>query len=186
MNFLEKDLEDIIYENANTVEGRKLLEERGLEFSGHTYRQVSMGKYGIADLVNIHAYSDRIRKGHSAHYLDVNVIELKKDIINIDTLLQAVGYKKAVEEYFDNYCSKAWDVLDVKVTLIGKKIEIESNFVFLLDELDWLHAYTYSYSINGLHFEERYGWYKPNALDGNTVLKLQSPKIHEIADAFRQ
>lgn len=186
MDFLEKNLEDIIYENANTKEGRKLLKERGLDLCGRTYRQVSMGKYGIADLVNIHAFSDRIRKGFSAHYLYVNIIELKKDIVNIDTLLQAVGYKKAVDEYLEGYCAKTWEDYEVSITLIGQKLETDSNFVFLLNELDWLHAYTYSYSINVLNFEERYGWYKPNALDGNTVSKLKSPKINEIADIFRQ
>lgn len=42
MNFLEKDLEEIIYENANTENGKKFLAERGLELRGHTFRQVNL------------------------------------------------------------------------------------------------------------------------------------------------
>jgi len=186
MNFLEKDLEDIIYENANTVEGRELLRERGLDLGGHTYRQVSMGKYGIADLVNIFACTERINKGFSVHHLIVDIIELKKDIVNVDTLLQAAGYKKAVEEYFYEYCSKAWDDFEVRVTLIGQKLETASNFVFLLDELDWVRVYTYSYSIRGLEFQENGTWYKKNALDNKIIQRITNPSRKEVADIFHK
>lgn len=187
MKFLEKNLEDLIYENANTEEGQKLLEERGLDLRGRTYRQVSMGKYGIADLINIFASTERIQKGFSVHHLIVDIIELKKDIVNVDTLLQAVGYKKAVDEYLDGYCAKAWDDYEVRVTLIGQKLETSSNFVFLLNELDWVKVYTYSYSIKGLMFTDESGrWYKKDALDKEIIHKITHPRKKELADIFRK
>lgn len=46
MNFLEKNLEDIIYETNN-----KYLRERGLFINGIKKRQLRIGNYGIADIV---------------------------------------------------------------------------------------------------------------------------------------
>ena len=46
MKFLEKDLEQIIFES-----GRDSLRERGLSISGKLLRQLRIGNYGIADLV---------------------------------------------------------------------------------------------------------------------------------------
>ena len=46
MSFLEKDLEDIIFETDND-----LLFEHGLFIDGQKKRQVRIGNYGIADLI---------------------------------------------------------------------------------------------------------------------------------------
>ena len=46
MKFLEKDLEEIIFETSN-----KELNERGLFVYGKKYRQLRIGNYGVADLV---------------------------------------------------------------------------------------------------------------------------------------
>jgi hypothetical protein len=46
MNFLEKNLEDIIFE---THENK--LRDRGLEISGKKLRQLRIGNYGIADMI---------------------------------------------------------------------------------------------------------------------------------------
>ena len=48
MKFLEKDLEDIIFEAP-----REELAKRGLHIEGKMYRQLRIGNYGIADLVTI-------------------------------------------------------------------------------------------------------------------------------------
>ena len=46
MKFLENDLEEIIY-----TSGRDVLEQRGLTINGKLLRQVKIGNYGIADLI---------------------------------------------------------------------------------------------------------------------------------------
>lgn len=45
-DFLEKTLEDIIFETSNDD-----LKERGLWICGNKKRQVKIGNYGIADLI---------------------------------------------------------------------------------------------------------------------------------------
>lgn len=54
MDFLEKDLEDLIYEASQTEEGRSKLVSRGLyPLRCPLKRQVPLGSYGIADLVEV-------------------------------------------------------------------------------------------------------------------------------------
>ena len=64
MKFLEKDLEQIIYESSN-----KLLREKGLNIRGKKYRQLRIGNYGIADIISVRRYED---------CLYINIYELKK------------------------------------------------------------------------------------------------------------
>jgi hypothetical protein len=73
MDFLEKDLEEIIF-NANLSE----LEERGLRMELQRKRQFRIGNYGIADIVGFerpyyHTHFKNHRKG------SITVYELKKD-----------------------------------------------------------------------------------------------------------
>lgn len=53
MDFLEKDLEDIIWNASQTDIGREELKKRGLEIHGKMYRQVNLGDYGRCDLLTI-------------------------------------------------------------------------------------------------------------------------------------
>ena len=53
MDFLEKDLEDIIWNAQSTREGREKLKSRGLNIQGKVFRQPNLGEYGIPDLVSI-------------------------------------------------------------------------------------------------------------------------------------
>src|SRR5689334_20163596 len=97
MRFLEKNLEDIIYEADLDS-----LHSRGLTIHGKRLRQVKIGNYGIADLITIerdvfnyaYAVQDTIKP-----FITVTVFELKKEIVNIHTFLQAVKYLKGIKRY---------------------------------------------------------------------------------------
>lgn len=74
MEFLEKDLEDIIWEAYQSEYGKYELFNKGLAISGKMYRQVNLGDYGILDLMTV-----------SINPKDViiSIYELKKKILLI-------------------------------------------------------------------------------------------------------
>jgi len=155
MDFFERDLEDVIF-NAPANK----LKERGLDsylYNAHTYRQLTIGNYGIADIIQFKRESEPYYEGHTLcydPYLNINVIELKKNLINVDTLLQAIGYCKGILKFIESR-----NTFDIKskfiITLIGKKIDT-SNFVFLPEIINsndfWLNLYTYEYGFDGIRF----------------------------------
>jgi hypothetical protein len=160
MEFLEKDLEEIIF-NANISD----LHERGLYVDGIKKRQLRIGNYGIADMVTL-------ERPHYNPYLNatlkgtITIYEFKKDSINISAFLQAIRYLKGIRRYLkkrnieDNY--------NYKITLVGRSIDLSSSFVYLTDLISSydlqvrleeesvfkLSIYTYSYDIDGLNFDE--------------------------------
>lgn len=163
MDFIERDLEDIIF-NAPVNELRK----RGLSSmaywnDAHTYRQMTIGNYDIADIVQYKRYSEPYYEYNTLcynSYLDFNVMELKKNLINIDTLLQAIGYCKGILKFIES--RNTFDIQSkFTVTLIGKKID-KSNFIYLPDIVNsedfFLKLYTYDYNYDGIKFIEHDGY----------------------------
>lgn len=168
MNFLEKDLEQIIYEAD-----KELLANKGLKISGKLFKQLRIGNYGIADLVSFtrpgldlnSPYEDfKFRKGK------IQVIELKKDNISISAFMQALRYVKGIKTYLEKKSIE--DKYNVEILLIGKNLDLESSFIYLTDflisESDYilddskfevdLNYYTYKYGLNGIEFNQQYGY----------------------------
>ena len=162
MNFLEKDLETIIFETDND-----LLTDKGLFISGHKKRQLRIGNYGIADIVTFKRFSyydetiERYR-----NFLYVNVFELKKDEISMSTILQALSYVKGIERWFKLYRPNIR--VRLSITVVGKRIKENSSFVYLFDYMYnsigsennnlSLNAYTYKYKIDGISFVRHSGY----------------------------
>jgi hypothetical protein len=169
MKFLEKDLEEIIFNSK-----QEKLVERGLDF---TYsfkikkRQLRIGNYGVCDIVGYtkpifdHAY------GANNYYEkpEITIIELKKDTININAFLQAVRYLKGVMRYLEKVKKRDVNNYHFRIVLIGHEINFSSDFVYLTDIINSsnyinseefsisLDFYTYNYDIDGIVFEnERY------------------------------
>jgi hypothetical protein len=161
MNFLEKDLEEIIFTSC-----RKELDKRGLYVRelATLLRQKRIGNYGIADLIEIskpyyHTYFKHHCKG------TINVIELKQDKIGISAFLQALQYLKGIKSYLEK---RGLDEhFNYQITLIGKTIDINSSYVYLSEFTNEyfenrvnenssfiLRNYTYKYSIDGIKFDE--------------------------------
>lgn len=163
MDFIEKDLEDVIF-NAPVNELRK----RGLDRwaywnDAHTYRQMTIGNYGIADIIQYRRSSEPYYEYDTLCYdscLEFNIMELKKNLINIDTLLQAIGYCKGILKFIESR-----NTFDIKskftITLIGKKVDT-SNFIYLPDIINnedfSLQLYTYDYNYDGIKFKEHNGY----------------------------
>lgn len=167
MEFLEKDLEDIIYDAAVNGEGREQLYERGLDVPGKVLRQVNLGSYGIADLISIY-YSNKILDLEEdgsiskTRYVQITIYELKKDSVNINTLTQALRYKSGIKELIEHRFAKFGDRLKVhiNIVLVGKSYDRSNGLSWLLNELTGIEIYIYKYSLTGVQFEEMptQGW----------------------------
>ena len=100
MNFLEKDLEQIIYEAD-----KELLAEKGLRVNGKLLRQVRIGNYGIADLVSIRRPYQDTFFGYQEKGL-ITIYELKKENISVSAFLQAIGYARGIMRWMEQHSKK--------------------------------------------------------------------------------
>ena len=146
MNFLEKDLESIIYESFANLKDRQQLVNRGLyhiEDAGYMARQVRIGNYGIADLITM-------RRDESI--IQIYVYELKKNVVNIDALIQCSRYARGIRSYLTKRFPTCKIFVDC--VLIGARIDESSDWVYLFNEsLKNVSVYTYKYELNGLKFK---------------------------------
>jgi hypothetical protein len=162
MEFLEKDLEEIIY-----LSDKDKLQERGLYLTGKLKRQLRIGNYGIADLIEIkkpYYHNKRFYKGC------INIIELKKDKIGVSTFFQALNYLQGVKTYLED--RKLGDLFNYKITLIGKGADTNSSFVFLgdifnneINDCDIIEhhktkveLFTYKYGVEGVEFTQMFDY----------------------------
>ena len=160
MQFLERDLEDIIFYSH-----KKLLEDRGLYLPSKLLRQVKIGNYGIADLIGFqrpfyNPYCNYVQKG------EITVVELKQNDIDINSFLQSLKYLKGIKSFLEKRNSD--NLYNYKIVLIGKKLNKNNSFYYLTEfaNTDFmqnkinespffnLYIYTYSYKIDGITFIE--------------------------------
>lgn len=187
MDFLEKDLEEIIYDATLSDIGREHLLDRGLDICGKVFRQVNLGPYGIADLISVnymHKILDLVEGGliSKTRYVHVTIYELKKDSVNINTLTQALRYRTAINEIIESRFSKFGDQLKVyiNIVLVGKTFDKSNGMSWLLNELERIEVYTYNYSLTGLQFEEipAKGWSYDEAPNLKFTPSLYKSIIH--------
>jgi hypothetical protein len=154
MIFLEKDLEDIIWETDN-----EKLQTKGLDISGKKFRQLRIGNYGIADIVTFD------KSYFPCHHIRITIYELKKDKIGLSAFLQGINYIKGLMSYFEN----KRPTLDVSFDLVlcGREIDKSGSFVYLADlfsgedQLGFLNDirfYIYDYTADGIVFKRISGY----------------------------
>lgn len=163
MKFLEKDLEDILWENLQTDEGTDILCDRGLatQTPYKSYRQFRIGNYGIADLITY----DRAKYFKTGKYTGmiaeiprVTIYELKKEELTANSFLQASRYAIGILRYLE-YRKKDYDPITIDIILIGKGVDKNSRDLKYLqpltNDLYTLHVYVYNYryGMDGISFE---------------------------------
>jgi len=163
MKFLEKNLEQIIFES-----NKDKLYNKGLYVSGKLLRQVRIGNYGIADLVEYSRpyYNDVLKKCYKGK---ITVYELKQEKVGVSTFLQALGYLKGIRKFLEKRGSD--DYYDYQMVLIGSELEINNNFCYLPDFIELINSsdfydnpkfglsvYTYDYKIDGIEFVTMSGY----------------------------
>ena len=151
MKFLEKDLEDIIFEQKNED-----LQKRGLHIYGNKLRQKRIGCYGVADIITYQRYSSMVVDGVMIPKpnLHITVYELKKDSIGLGAFLQALKYLKGIKSYIESRGIEP--VVIYHIVLIGKSIDTKSSYVYLDEFIDGdftLSNVLYEYDIDGLKFK---------------------------------
>lgn len=136
MNILEKEIEDLVYEGLKTKP--RLLELKGLKLYPNCVRQFNLGSYGIADLVCFDIKSRR----KNARQVSIQIVELKKESLNKETLIQAFRYAAGVRDYVSSNFESRIEI-KFEFILIGKTIQEELSFIVesLYDEIK---LYTYS------------------------------------------
>jgi hypothetical protein len=143
MEFLEKDLEEVIY-----LADKVKLMEKGLDLNGKLFRQLRIGNYGICDLLHVYKNQNNI--------ICFEIIELKKDKIGISAFLQAVNYIRGVQMYLKYVKKRNYYNYNYEITLIGKKVDDSGSFIYLPNICDKnflsINFYTYSYDENGIYF----------------------------------
>ena len=167
MKFLEKDLEQIIFES-----GRDSLDKKGLPINGKLFRQLRIGNYGIADLVEF------TRPCYDGPDRDIfvpgviTVYELKKEHIGIASFLQALHYVKGIQMYLHR--KKKEKRYIINLVLIGRSLDTTGSFCFITDMLGiesfCNEPYTngtisfmiYEYTIDGLTFKSQSGYQLKN------------------------
>ena len=163
MTFLEKDLETIIFETPNDK-----LSERGLHIKGKKKRQLRIGNYGISDIITLKRDSDieqfKDMEGNDVRIVHpvfkIQVFELKQKVIDCNSLMQACRYAKGLEEYLHNFRELHDVCLDFEILLIGKDVQKNGDFVFLLNDQVFpkLNVYTYEYDFDGIRFYHQSGF----------------------------
>jgi len=157
MNFLEKNLEDIVFETPNN-----LLEKRGLYVFGKKIRQLRVGNYGVSDMVSFSRgyYIDSSIRSHP--FLFIQIFEFKKDNINKDTFFQIIKYAHGIKRYLTRkrkFCN-----FKIQINLVGASFE-NGSFPYLFDLFNVgentecgscvheVNGYTYKYDFDGISFE---------------------------------
>jgi hypothetical protein len=102
---------------------------------------VKIGNYGIADLVTLSRFTQ--------HSVFIEVIELKRGEVNIDTYIQANRYLSGIKRYIERFHPKLRVVYST--TIIGRSINL-GDWVYLIDDAPNLKVITYKYDIDGISF----------------------------------
>jgi hypothetical protein len=154
MKFLEKDLEQIIWEADKEV-----LSEKGLHLDGKLKRQLKIGNYGIADLIHFKRPEYRLidNKRRFVENGLIEIIELKNEKISISAFMQAINYVQGIKRYLEkrNFREYRYDYT-YRITLIGRHLDKNSSICYLPDLICssefQVEIYTYNYDLNGIQF----------------------------------
>ena len=170
MDFLEKDLEQVIYEAPDDFLWDKL------SLRGKKFRQKRLGNYGISDLIFVEkVYSEKLDYDNfTSEIIDVGlhitICEFKKDKIGLSAFLQSVKYAKAIQRYLTK---RGFNSFNLSILLCGSKIDDTGSFIFLTDvfengysdtefeftsSIKSIDFYTYKYDFNGLDFKNHKGY----------------------------
>lgn len=140
MDFLEKDLEDILFESD-----QEDIRKRGLGYFSYNklYRQVRLGNYGIADLISFKRYGKSSR---------IIVYELKNRLLDSAAFWQTVRYMKGIDHHMARNRLK-FKNCEIVGEMVGREIDLKSDFCYFPAIQSKISMYTYGYKVDGITFE---------------------------------
>lgn len=122
----ERELEEYIVE---------LIERTGMcpldvETYQYVFSQVSLGAYGIADIIKVRFDKD---------YISVVIMELKKDVVDVNTVLQVLKYYKGLIRFikarYKKLHIKNYEKISVSLQLAAPSISNDPLFKVLCSEI---------------------------------------------------
>lgn len=147
MQFLEKDLEKVIFDGCR----KTLFDKYGFYKPRLLKRQLRIGNYGIADMVG---FEFKWCNHHKKFKPQVTIYEFKQDKISLSTFMQGCRYAKGVEHFFLKNKSRLYPDLQIRLVLVGKQLDTNGDFVYLTDLISGpyfeLDIFTYDYCLDGL------------------------------------
>lgn len=148
MKFLEKSLEQIIYEDPFYCfeNGLDLL-----EIDGQIHRQLCLKPHGIADLVVFHYIGPDAPGGD---ILSVQIIECKRDVVNAATFAQAARYKLALSRILGS--RQPGISIIYSILLIGRRVDWSGELDYMCANEFPCNVYTYDYKADGIAFKSEY------------------------------
>lgn len=150
----EKELEDLIMANIESNFHSPFTDD----VVHKVIQQVSLDSYGVADLIT---FKCTIKNDNRPHF-EIDVIEVKKQKINKDTLAQVARYMAGVEHLF-----LGWENLDsfsVTGTVVAPSVSMNDDTVFLCDAIDRIRLFTADFNpLKGIDFNEHSGWHRSGA-----------------------
>lgn len=154
MDFLEKDLEQIIFETDN-----KEITKRGLFITGKKFTQIPLGNYGRLDLVTI---SRHVGWESQPATVMITIYEFKKDCVDVSAFLQVLKYFKGIERWFNQKDRFSDCIIEFKVVLVGKSVVLNNSLVYITDLCEDICFYTYSYEFDGIRFKKHSDYHLEN------------------------
>jgi len=169
--FLEKHLEDVLWTNPDACyeSGLCCFEPRAFGKYVQRMRQPSLYPYGIADIIQI-VHAD------SCPDVLVQVIECKRDVIGLAAYAQAKRYLAALKCALQDLV----DITEIRggrvqweCILIGKRLEMNSDFVYVLNEDKACKVYTYEEANQAVSFTKSgRRWHKPAEANSTDLAKV--------------
>ncbi len=141
----EKKLEDIVCEHLNgyiKLDGLRDLCPGYLE--NHVYRQLDLGLYGRADIVNV-------QRGSLVTLPKITIIELKKGRVDQASLTQVMKYKAGLKLFIERF-DGIIPFPTIETILIGGDISSNEDFQVAQTAIGGLSVYTYSIDNGGISF----------------------------------
>lgn len=167
MNFLEKELEQIIWESDN-----EKLWDKGFPIYGKKFRQLRIGNYGVLDLLTVSR--NQYIEHHTRYitFLDITVYELKKEKVGISAFLQAIKYCKGIKTYLET--RKPNLEFKLHIVLCGKSVDLNSDFIYLPEllshdidipngNINSVEVYSFGFNIDGIIFKPHSGYSLTNS-----------------------
>lgn len=171
MNFLEKNLENIIFNEMDHCR------ERGLDLEPYefcNYRQLNLAPFGIPDLIQIGSdpYDNQIR---------VRIIECKRNVIDLTTYSQAARYQTALSRIL-GCCSSNYEFEKV---LIGQRIDAKNDFWHVVGTDPRCRVYTYQYLADGIRFKSYYSYGQVALADAADIHRTTVNEVIRVVDHLK-
>jgi len=171
MDFLEKDLEDILFDN-----NPEDICMRGLRCFKYDYmqRQVDLKQYGIADLITLE------KNGKHLHF---TVYELKNKVLNPAAFWQTIRYIRGIQHALSK-CNFKNRTISVYGVMIGRSIDLNTDLCFLPSIVSVIDMYTYQYNLYGMTFQKVNNTYTKTNFDGIKLSQFQSYNTFDFYRTF--